>query len=93
MRIKEVQRGCGLIVELMPDDCYTLAVACRESANDRSEASKGHDSAAIQAHLLDTFACLFEACALAGAAPGLLGSKEAQTYTLEGIRALWEVAS
>ncbi len=93
MRIKEIQRGCGLLVELMPDDCYTLATACREAANTQAEASKGHDNAAVQAQLLDTFACLFEACALAGAAPGLLGSKESATYTVAGIRALWGVAS
>ena len=93
MRIKEVQPGCGLIVELMPDDCYTLAIACNEAANARSEQSKGHDSAAMESQLFDTFACLFEACALAGAAPGLLGSKESATYTVEGIRALWGVAS
>ncbi len=93
MRIKEVQPGCGLVVELMPDDCYTLALACREAAFTQSEASKGHDNAAVQALLFDTFACLFEACALAGAAPGLLGSKESATYTVEGIRALWGVAS
>lgn len=77
MRIKEIQPGCGLIVELMPDDCYTLALACKEAANTQSEASKGHDSAAVQAHLFDAFACLFEACALAGATPGLLGPEEA----------------
>lgn len=93
MQIKEIQRGCGLIVELMPADCYTLAIACKEAACTQSEASKGHDNAAAQAQLFDTLACLFEACALAGAAPGLLGHKESATYIVAGVRALWGVAS
>lgn len=92
MRIKEVQPSCGLLVELMPDDCHALADACHEAAGARMELSKGADANGRAAQLYGTLACLFEGLGLAGAAPGFLIGEDRRRYSVAGVRAVWGAA-
>ena len=92
MRIAEITPAGGLLVAVNPDDCYTLAGACRLAADDYSELARGQDHNAQLAHLYDTFAALLEGYAVAGAAAGYMHPKDYDKFTVAGVRATWGVA-
>ncbi len=91
MRIEQVMRGCGLLVQLTPDDCYTLAAACRSAAAEHEERAKGGDELSRRGHLYDTFAAALEGYALAGAAPGYMGAQDGAQFTVALVREAWDV--
>ena len=92
MRIAEITHAGGLLVAVNPDDCYTLAGACRLAADDHGELARGQDHNARLAHLYDTFAALLEGYAVAGAAAGYMHPRDYDKFTLASVRATWDVA-
>ena len=89
MLIREVVPHGGLLVEINPDDCYTLAAACRLAADECAGRAHGYDGRALAAHFYDTLTALFEGYALAGAALGYMHPKESDNFTVDGVRAAW----
>ncbi len=92
MRIAEITHAGGLLVAVNPDDCYTLAGACRLAADDHGELARGQDHNAQLAHLYDTFAALLEGYAVAGAAAGHMRPQDYGQFTVAGVRAAWAAA-
>jgi len=92
MRIAEITHAGGLLVAVNPDDCYTLAGACRLAADDYGERARGQDHNARLAHLYDPFAALLEGYAVAGAAAGYMRPQDYATFTVAGVRAAWAAA-
>ena len=84
MRIAEITHAGGLLVAVNPDDCYTLAGACRLAADDYGERARGQDHNAQLAHLYDPFAALLEGYAVAGAAAGYMRPQDYATFTVAG---------
>jgi len=89
MMIREVVPHGGLLVEMNPDDCYTLAAACRLAADECGEKAHGYDQYAVAFHFYDTLTALFEGYALAGAAIGYMAPKDSNNFTVDGVRAAW----
>jgi hypothetical protein len=87
MLIRELVHAGGVLVELNPDDCYTLAAACRMAANELSELGNGHPR---EAHLYDSLMALFEGYALAGSAMGYIAPRDYDKFTVAGVRAAWQ---
>lgn len=85
MKIEHVQRGGGLLVSLMPHDCYHLADACRRAA---AEADEDTGDTTL-AHLYDTLAAALEGYALAGAANGFMLRDDHARYTGAAVRRSW----
>jgi len=87
MLIRELVHAGGVLVELNPDDCYTLAEACRMAADELSVVGTGKPR---EAHLYDTLMALFEGYALAGSAMGYMRPKDYNQFTVAGVRAAWQ---
>jgi len=91
MKIVELQQSGGLLVSLNPDDCYTLAEACRRAADDFSEDSKADTApAARAAHLYDIFCALLEGYAIAGAAYGFMAPPTSEGFSVQAVRRTWD---
>jgi hypothetical protein len=93
MLIRELVPHGGVLVEMNPDDCYTLADACRMAANELSELTSPNGANMREAHLYDTLMALLEGFALAGSAMGYMSPKDYDKYTVAGVRAAWRSAS
>ena len=93
MRIEEIGRGGGLLVSLLPHDCYLLAEACRYAADELAEhgaAGGGADRPAQDAaHTFDLLGDLLDGYAIAGAASGYMIPSEGSAFTVAGVRAVW----
>jgi hypothetical protein len=89
MMIRELAPAGGVLVEMSPDDCYTLATACRIAAEELCGFGNGNPR---EAHLYDLLEALLEGYALAGSAKGYIPPKDCAKFTVEAVHAAWSTA-